>query len=257
MEVWPFFTPLPDFKYKGIYSGSNRSCGGCSTVVVRAVSLAHVASILENKGKIPSLKHDLFKTEVFMPQFITYNIARFSRTVRDSQLGRASLRVVGVSIGASDGADRDGVATVGISIKVAVVAIPASVSCSKHKDAALAASPIRDTVDEGIEQDLVGSFHGDTVVLGTPAARVDLRLVESIVDRLGLLNIGDLSRQDTNSRHFGVPCHAHTAEVVPGRCNLSCTACSVVVVPQSWQGKSARVVEIMRASCILRYPKVS
>lgn len=138
------------------------------------------------------MKKGVFEIVVFIIS-ITYNKTPISRTVRDSQLSRACLRVIGVSVVASDGADRDGVATVGISVKVAVVAIPASVSCGKHKNTALTTSSVCDTVDEGLEQDPVGTIHRFAVITGTPAARVDLCLVESVVDGLSLLHIGDFS----------------------------------------------------------------
>lgn len=92
-----------------------------------------------------------------------------------------------------DGADGDGVATVGVSVKVAVVAISSSVASSKDIDATQTASSLGHTVDKGLQEESSGSCHLDTVVGGAPTARVDLSLLVVVVECLRLLDIGDWS----------------------------------------------------------------
>lgn len=90
-----------------------------------------------------------------------------------------------------DGADGDGVATVGVSVKVAVVASSSSIASGKDVDATETASSLGHPVNKGVHEESGGSCHFDTIVGGAPTAGVDLSLLVVVVECLCLLDIGD------------------------------------------------------------------
>lgn len=156
----------------------------------------------------------------------------------------------------SDGSDRDGVSTVGVAVKVAIVEVPSTVSGSKNIDTAFASTPILDAIHECIQHHSCRTIHGYAVVRRTPTARVNLGFVESIVQGFCLLDICNRFRENTNSCHLGIPCNTDTTEVVPSRCNLSCTPSSMKVgiiegVKSSWQWQLLVVVKVVGAEFVL------
>jgi len=167
-----------------------------------------------------------------------------------------------VLVGAGNGSDRDGVSTVGVAVKVTVVIVPSAVSGGKHIYTSFASTSVIDAINKCIQHHSCGTIHGLAIVRGTPTARVNLGFVESIVQGFCLLDIRDWFRENTNSCHLGIPCNTDSTEVVPGRCNLSCTSSSVKVgiiegVKSSWQRQFLVVVKVMRAELVLERVHIS
>ena len=146
-----------------------------------------------------------------------------------------------------NGTNRDCISTVGISIKVAIVAVPAPISSGKDKNASFALATIIDSIDERIQQKLIRSSHSDAIVGRTPTAGKDLRLLEVIIEGFCFLNVSDFAREDSKSSDLGVPSNPYTAKIIPCRGDFSRAARSMVVIPFTRQGNVNVVVEIVRS----------
>jgi len=72
-----------------------------------------------------------------------------------------------------DGGNRYRIYAVRVAIKVALVAVCSAVPTRKHEDGAFSTPPVVDTIDDCFFNQVVGTFHGLTVIRRTPAAAVN------------------------------------------------------------------------------------
>lgn len=129
-----------------------------------------------------------------------------------------------------NGRDSNRIYAVGITVKVTLVVMGCAVSTRVNENGAFPATSVGDTVHDSFFDEITGSLHRLSVIRGSPAAAEDRSLLEPEVERRGLVNVGNGSRQYPNASDLRVPGNTHTAYVVFNGTNLSCTASSVMVV---------------------------
>jgi len=84
-------------------------------------------------------------------------------------------------IGPINGSDTDGIKTVRVAIKVAIIALTTSVASRKDIDAAKTEAPVLDPIDHGIQYHPFGSIHRLAIIGWPPTTRVDMVLVKVVV----------------------------------------------------------------------------
>jgi len=146
-----------------------------------------------------------------------------------------------------DGRDGDRIDAVRITVKVTLVVVGCTISTRVNENRAFPTASIGDTVHDGLFYEIAGRFHRFSVIGRSPAAAKDRGFLEAEVERRGLVDVGNGSRQYPNASNFGVPGNTHTACVIFNGTNLACATSSVVVIKQFGGREVFVVVEIVRA----------
>jgi hypothetical protein len=170
-----------------------------------------------------------------------------------------------------DSANGDGIKTVCVPVKVAVVHKPSSVARSKHIDGSQASATALDTLAKGFSDKRWRTVHGTSVIGRTPRARVNIVLLVSVGDTSSLVDLGDVRRQDPDSSDASGIGHPDSAFVVPSRGNFSGTTSAMpiirkfgsrvrrgigaVEVPGTFEELFARIEEIMLIESVFEFPE--
>lgn len=150
-----------------------------------------------------------------------------------------------------DSADGDRHEAIGVAVKVALIVDGSSIAAGKDKDAALASSALLHAVEHGLDDESTGCLHRTTVVGWTPGARVDVVRLVAVVERRGLVGIGDGSGEDADTGDTGLVGDSYAANVVLGRCDFAGASSSVLVVGEARFGESGVVVVVPRSLGVL------
>lgn len=143
------------------------------------------------------------------------------------------------------GRDGDGVDAVGIAIKIALVARHCAIATGKYENGAFSLPAVLYAVKEGLVDDVAWGFHGLAVIWGTPAAGVDVDIMEAIVECCGFVNVRDWTGENADACYLGFIGEADTADVVLCSSDLSGAAGAVAVIGKHrfWEG--CVIVEIV------------
>lgn len=82
-----------------------------------------------------------------------------------------------------------GIYTIRVAVEVALIATGCAVPASKNKDRAFSIPAIIDAIDDGLLYKISRAFHRLTVVRRSPTTAVDRNIIETIVERSGLVYI--------------------------------------------------------------------
>jgi hypothetical protein len=121
-----------------------------------------------------------------------------------------------------------------------------TVSTRVNENRAFPTTPIGDTVHDGLFNKITGCLHRSPVVRRPPATTEDRGFLEAEVERGGLVDVSDGSRQYPNASDFGIPGDTHTARIIFNSADLARTASSMVVIKQFGSREVFVVVEIVR-----------
>jgi hypothetical protein len=177
---------------------------------------------------------------------MTDNVFATSRTVSYDQVCSTGFRVVWMKALMVDSGDSNGIDAVRIPIKVTLVITGCTVSTRVNENGAFPPTAIGDTVHDGLLDKVTGCLHRLPIIGGSPTTAVDRGFLEAEVERGGLINVGDGSRQYPNTRDFGVPGNTHTAYIVFNSADLARTASSMMIIKQFGGREVFVVVEIVR-----------
>jgi hypothetical protein len=156
-----------------------------------------------------------------------------------------------------NGCNCDGIDAVRVTIEVTLIAMRCTVSTRVDKNGAFSATSIGDPIHEGLLNEITGCFHRFSVVRGPPAATVDRSFLEAEIKGGSFIDVGDGSRQYSNSSDFGIPGNTHTACIIFNSTDLACTTSSVMVVKKFGGGEVFVVIEIVRTIGPLSFLHVS
>lgn len=112
-----------------------------------------------------------------------------SRAISHHKVRSARLRINRVETLEIDCRDRDGVDTIGVTIKVALVTRPSTVSTGKDKYRSLATTPTLDTVQNRTFDEIARGLHGLAVIRGTPGAAVNGCILIVVIECGSLVDV--------------------------------------------------------------------
>ena len=81
--------------------------------------------------------------------------------------------------------------TIRVTVEIALVFMPSTVTARENEYRPFSISPIVDAFCEGFPDKITGSAHSLAIVFRSPAAAIDANLVVTIIERRGLVNNGD------------------------------------------------------------------
>lgn len=143
------------------------------------------------------------------------------------------------------GRNGDGVDTVGIAVKIALVIGHGAIAAGEDEYGPFAVSSVLYAVEEGPVNDVAWTFHGLAVIRGAPTAGEDVDILEAVVECRCLVNIGDWAGENAHACHLCFVGKADTADVILRSRDLAGAAGAVAVVGKDGLGEGRVIVEVV------------
>lgn len=137
--------------------------------------------------------------------------------VGGSQRGSAFFQVPGFVAVLSGAAYGDGVDAVGVAITGAVVPFSPTIPRGPNKNGAQTLATLFNAILESLFSQPAWSIYCLSVIIGSPTGAVNVNVVGSDAQRLGLHHIGHIAVQHPDASYLCIICDAHDAVGVVGR----------------------------------------
>lgn len=143
------------------------------------------------------------------------------------------------------GRNGDGVDTVGIAVKVALVTGHGAIATGEDEYGPFSVSSVLYAVEEGLVNDVAWTFHGLAVIWGPPTAGVNVDILEAVVECRGLVNVGDWARENAHACYLCFIGKADTADVILRSRDLAGAAGAVAVIGKDGFREGSVIVEVV------------
>ena len=141
--------------------------------------------------------------------------------------------------------DRYGVNAIGIAVKIALVPRHGTIATSKYEYGALSVSTVLNAVEEGLVNDVTWTLHGLAVIWGTPAAGVNVDIMEAIVERRSFVSVRYRAGEDAHACYLRFIGETDTTNIVLRSSDLAGATGAVAVICKDRFGERCMIVKVV------------
>lgn len=183
--------------------------------------------------------------------YTTYDMVTATRCIRNNHVRCTSFGVVRMEAFVVDGSDSNREYTVRVAVEVALVPASSAITTGEDENRALSTPTLLDSVDHSLLDEIPRSFHRPAVIGRTPATRVDRSVLIVVVERSGLVDVGDRTREDAYTSDLGIVRDANSTYVVLDGGNLTRATSAMVVIEEDWSRQVGMIVVVVRTIRVL------